>query len=141
MRDQMTSNREAELPAIPRIASGDWLGVTVELVNNLGIFGVAVIGLASLMLADEILQKIALHLRIRQIRSKDFGHSGKLVSKPQQMLAFCIYHPCPLIALCSLIKLGLQSHIKRTLSYLQKILANVGIKQKLRVGSPGVKRK
>jgi hypothetical protein len=26
MRDQSTSNREAELPAIPRIASGDWLG-------------------------------------------------------------------------------------------------------------------
>ena len=26
MRDQMTSNREAELKAIPRIGSGDWLG-------------------------------------------------------------------------------------------------------------------
>jgi hypothetical protein len=26
LRDQMTSNREAELPAIPRIDSGDWLG-------------------------------------------------------------------------------------------------------------------
>ena len=26
MRDQMTFDREAELPAIPRIGSGDWLG-------------------------------------------------------------------------------------------------------------------
>ena len=26
MRDQQPSNREAELPAIPRIGSGDWLG-------------------------------------------------------------------------------------------------------------------
>ena len=29
MRDQMTSNREAELTAPPRIGSGDWLGVRV----------------------------------------------------------------------------------------------------------------
>ena len=27
MRDQMTSNREAELTAIPRIGSGDLLGI------------------------------------------------------------------------------------------------------------------
>ena len=27
MRDQPTSNREAELPAPPRIGSGDWLGL------------------------------------------------------------------------------------------------------------------
>ena len=30
MRDQKTSNREAELPAITRIGSGDWLGACVD---------------------------------------------------------------------------------------------------------------
>jgi hypothetical protein len=30
MRDQPTSNREAELPAIPRIGSGDWLGIAIN---------------------------------------------------------------------------------------------------------------
>ena len=30
MRDQETSNREAELPAIPRIGSGDWLGISEQ---------------------------------------------------------------------------------------------------------------
>ena len=31
MRDQMTSNREAELTAIPRIGSGDWLDGEFEI--------------------------------------------------------------------------------------------------------------
>ena len=32
MRDQPTSNREAELPAVTAVRSGDWLGRVVEYV-------------------------------------------------------------------------------------------------------------
>ena len=34
MRDQTTSNREAELPAPTRIGSGDWLGITLNININ-----------------------------------------------------------------------------------------------------------
>ncbi len=36
MRDQPTSNREAELPAIPRIGSGDLLGSVYDILIKIG---------------------------------------------------------------------------------------------------------
>ena len=38
MRDLKTSNREAELKAIPRVGSGDWLGIRRTRNNALTIY-------------------------------------------------------------------------------------------------------
>jgi hypothetical protein len=108
----------------------------------LGIVFWTIIFLGLMMAFTNIKWKISSYIRKTKIRSEGQGHVGDLMSQPQKMLMLCLNFGGTLLTIWqTLKKLILQSHVNRPMRYLLKIIHNHLIKQKLRVGSSGIKRK
>jgi hypothetical protein len=109
-------------------------------VGSSDVLGVAIVSLAIMLMADKILQKCALNLRIRKIRRENLAHVRELLVEPKNL---GVFFGNPLGTLVTnrqrLICLLKRIHIYRPMAYLFQIIQNVLTKKKLRVGSRGIK--
>ena len=95
-----------------------------------------------MMVGEKILQKIALYLRVRKIRLKYLAHLRDLENEPPNLNTIQVNELGTGLTNRNRLIFALKSvHLYRPLSYLLKIIQNILIKKKLRIGSSGIKNR